>query len=276
MMHQLNLALSSFIDGLRSFRSPGFLLPLAVNTVVQLLLLAVLVLWHLPVWSGFFTKLFAMFPGLGRGALHYPSFYLVLPSVFGLLDFLLVATVGAYLWGVAVVAAANLYGYDVGSPWATARKHLGSLIVASLPAVGFGLVTFFGTAKLFEVLSLGGPPLAAARYIALPMLYVVVQSLFIFAPMAVVLEGKGAVPALGRALSMWKHNMVAAVFLVALVAVWHSGTNWFYNHLPQFMDQFRPELVAGVIGGDIVLSFFTYAILVAGATAMFYTRRAHA
>jgi hypothetical protein len=266
MLQQINLALLTMWDGLKSLARLALVTPIACYALAQALYLVVIVNFHLPLWSGAMAPLVRV---LGGGAaVHYPQLFVALPNIFNMGNLALGATVGAYLWGVAVFAIANHVRGHRGSPWRVAAERFPQLFLAQLPVVAAALAVFFLPGLLIGDADVGGMAKRLLLYGPIP-LGILIESLFLFAPMAVVIENRNPLSAIGRSLEIWKSYPLAALLVVGVPTVLHAPVSWVLTRTGTIVTRFSPETVLIVLGGDVVLGLVTNLVLVVAGTLVF-------
>lgn len=263
MLRQIALALSSFWDGIKSLVRARLVAPIALYALAQALYLAIIVNFHLPVLAGVMAPVVRI---LGGGAaVHYPQLFVAMPAIFNKGSLLIGAILGAYVWGVAVIAIANRFGRASGSPWRDALRRFPHLFLAQLPVVLIVLATFFLTEVALAGADVKGNAKRLMLYGPIPF-GILVESIFLFAPIAVVLEGRSAASAIARSFGIWRSNGLAALLIVGLTTLPHIPTYWVLQRSATLVSRFSPETILLVLGGDVFLRLVTNVILVVAAT----------
>lgn len=271
MLRQLNLALSSMLEGLRAFGSAGVVGPIFVYMVIEILVLWGLTCFHHPVLSGILIPFIRS--TVGEGALHYPGFYAALPTIFNVVNLLLALTVGAYLWGVATSRVAAQNDEPVEAGWGPAAPRWGDLVITQLPVVLLAAAFTFLPRLFLGGQDIGGNMLRVLLY-GPPVLFAVWQSMFLFGPAAVLVEGHSGFSAIGRSVQVWRRSALASIVLVGLLSfVVHFPLQYILRDRPSIIAKFSPETIAILLGGDHVLFFMTNVILVTAATVTFLVGR---
>jgi len=267
----LNLALWTLWSSLKALRRPVLVLPLFIYAVIQALILLALVNFHLPPWVGVLAPLVK---GLyGDGATHYPVLFIVLPNLFNFVNMFLAAIVGVYLWGVGILVVARYIANAHFGGWQVAWKRYGHLFLAQLPVVLFAILMFVMPREIFPgAQDLSGNALRAFRYGMLG-LGILVESLFLFAPLAVLVERRAALPAIARSIGIWRSNLLAALLVVGIPTIIHLPMSYIYRHAPSVVARFSPETVAFIMGVDIALFLLTNFLVLFAGTTIFLERR---
>lgn len=259
----MTLAFSACTDGVRSILMSTVVAPFALFALAQVVYLMIIVNFHLPILAGALAPLVRILGG--GGAVHYPGLYLALPAIFNKSLLFIAGTLGAYLWGVGIIAAANRFEGPAGSPWRDAFVRLPHLFLAQLPVVLIVLLSFVLQATLETRADVGGNAKRLLIYGPIPF-GILVESLFLFAPMAVMLEGRNALSAIARSISIWRSNAVTALLIVGLTTLPHLPTYWLHQRTYWVMTTFSPETVLLVLGGDVLLHILTNVVLIVAAT----------
>jgi len=271
MLRQLNLALSSMLEGLRAFGAPGVWAPIFVYMVIELVVLWGLTYFHHPFLSGILIPFIRH--AVGEGAIHYPGFYAALPTTFNIVNLLLALTVGAYLWGVATSKVAAQNDEPVEGGWAEAAPRWGDLVITQLPVVLLAAAFTFLPRVFFAGSDIGGNTLRLVLY-GPPVLFAIWQSMFLFGPAAVLVEGRSGFSAIVRSLQVWRRSALTSVFLVGFLSfVLHFPIQYVLRDRPAIIVKFSPETIAILLGTDHGFFFVTNVILVTAATITFLVGR---
>jgi len=270
-MGQLNLALGALLDALKAFFRPRLLLPLLVFAVAQTLVLLLLSNFHLKPLVGWMSPL--MIAIRGELAVHYPSLFLVLPSLFNIGNLVLATTLGAYIWGVAILTLVRYFEKKEDQPWRHAARRYGQLFVGQLPLVIAALLIMFGVREILMDVELKGNALRALNWIIMPGINVLVESLFLVVPLAILLEDRPAFSASGRSVSFFRRNALAILLVVWIPSLFHLPFGLVYRRGQVLADRFAPETVAVVNEAQILLFIFTNFLVVAAGTLVFLARK---
>jgi hypothetical protein len=269
-MKQLNLALVALLRGFALMRFPRLLLPVAVLTLAQLVVLFLL--------TNFYQRPFVswMAPIIrataGEGALHYPDFFIAFPSLFNLANLVLTAFLGAYIWGVALLAVVgHLEGGDR-RPWGDAAERFPALFLAQLPIILVAVALLFGPRLILGDAPIGGTRLRLMLY-GLPLVFMLFQAMFLFAPMRVLVEHIGPLPAIRDSVSMWRTAFLATFIVVLLPSLLHAPLQWMLRHRDSIATRFSHETIALVMATDVVLFLVTNFVLVTAATVTYQTKK---
>ncbi len=271
MMGQLNLALWSLMRALRALRRPALVLPLFVYAVAQAALLLLLTNFHQPPWVAALAPVIQTL--YGEGALHYPVLFIVLPNLFNFMNTFLAGILGAYLWGVGILYVVRHLGDQALGGWGDAGGRYGHLFLSQLPVILFALLVFFAPREFLPFAQeLSGNALRAYRY-GLLALGILVESLFLFAPVAVLIEGRSAFPAIARGFELWRRNFLAALLIVGLPTLLHVPLSYTYRHASSVVSDFSPETVGFLVVVDIALFLFTNFLVLFAGTTVFIQKR---
>jgi hypothetical protein len=253
LLHALGLALRPALWG-----------PWLVLGLAQAMVLAALGGFAHPALSWLMAPLVVRLAG--EEALHYPSFFRVLPAVFARADVAVAALAGAVIAGASIALFADAFAGRVpraSAAWRRALSRAPALVLVNLPVTAIALA-------LPAIVALAGPGLVTR--IALPLALAVVsvvQAWFLFASAFVVLENRGAWPALaalpgamgragGTALVLSAATLIPPLLVQPLVA--RSDT---------IVSRGVPELVAGVVLAQAAVALASAFVLTGGATLAF-------
>lgn len=263
MLHQIALALSTSWDGVKSLLRTSLVMPMALYTLAQALYLAIIVNFHLQPLSGVLAPIVRI---LGGGsAVHYPHLFVALPTIFNKGTLVIGATLGAYVWGVTVIAIANHFEGAAGAPWRDALRRFPHLFLSQLPVVLVVLATFVFAELVLSGVEVKGNAKRLVLYGPI-LLGVVVESIFLFAPIAVMLEGRNALSAIARSFAIWRSHVLTALLIVGLTTLPHLVTSLALQRTGMLIARFSPETILVVLGGDVFLRLLTNVVLLVAGT----------
>lgn len=215
MIGQLNLTLWAWIESFRSLRRGRVWTPFLVMLLLQAAGLLLVTEFYRPVFSWFLAPL--LVSAAGPQVLHYPHFFLALPQVFSRVNVALDLLAGSVLYGAAgwILWDLALGGNGRGA-WRRARGRWFALLLLRLPISLLPFVFYLVAPRLFSADQLTEPnTIRLLRYGGF-LFGVIVESLFVYGPLAVLVQEKPFIPALRETLRV-AFKVPLATFLIVFV-----------------------------------------------------------
>jgi hypothetical protein len=261
----LGRALDDYLDALanarHALRSPSVLAPFIAFGLLQCLLLVLLAFFAVPPLTALMIPIVRALGG--EAALHYPTHFVLLPSLYQRLYLPLVASLGFLLWSYGTwsmiahhEAAERIPARSFRTAWFRIVV-VGVVFVAVTVALGrgFGWLTSKAPAAIpGRVFTLVGIALIAC-----------VQAFMLYAPIVLRIRGGGALAALRGSARYAAHNFGATVLLVATVLVVHTPLDALIANADSIAMRFRPEAVFQLMVASVLLEVITAFVLFAGA-----------
>ncbi|MBD3161505.1 MAG: hypothetical protein GF346_04775 [Candidatus Eisenbacteria bacterium] len=208
----------------------------------------------------------------GEPALHYPLFYLALPSVFSRLSLGLDLIFGAWLIGAAFLyfRQADRPTERVGGSLATATRAWPRLILLRLPVI----LLLYGSIYLLPQLVFGRPEEVGGNTVRLIrygsfLVGVILEALFLYAPIVLLVERRGILAALGRSLRIFGRLPGITLAVVLVPNLVQLPISFVLRHAETIVRRLSPEMVAWALvlaaGAYLVATFF-----IVGAGARLY------
>lgn len=258
-------------------RYPRVLIPFFSIAVFEALLLTVLFYYPRPPVSAVFAQPIQAF--FGARYLHYPYNFLLLPKLFYYGQILTILTLGVVMFGMAVgmVGQVNMEGN---------RPRISGNINRALrryfSLAGVWLITFIASwillkASLFLITKFSSPPLAAkllfsaSFYGSLAAVFLV-ESIFVYAYPAIIIERKGFIKGVVKSFSMIKGVFITTVILVLAPRILDIVGIVIRNkvivasnvNFPAF-----PEISAVVIAAIILMTFISDSLVFLSTANLF-------
>lgn len=278
-MRQVSLLLWSWIETIRSLPSGRLWGPFLGFALVQWAIILLLTQFHRTGLSFWMVPLIGSPLIAGEGALHYPNFFLALPSIYARLSLVIDLVVGAWLMGCAYLLFWHAEHPTERAPGALrqATKNWGRLLFARLPVVlGLLLVVFF-LPRLFleDPGTAGGNTLRAIRYGTI-LVGSMVEALLLYAPLAVLVEGKGPFGAIRRSIGIairWPIASLGAVLVPNLVQIPGS---YLMRNSERVVRTLTPDLVAWIVCLAIAIYVFAAFFTIGAATRLYRVKSGEA
>src|SRR5690606_5589225 len=132
MLSQLNLAFWAWLECFRDFRRARVWAPFLLLGAIQLVVVLVFTQFHRPLLAPLLAPLIQAL--VGTPGLHYPQFYIALPSIFGRINPILDWLVGSFIIGAAVLVLwHSAPGMRDRPTWGVAARRYLSLLAVRLP-----------------------------------------------------------------------------------------------------------------------------------------------
>ncbi|MCA9729993.1 MAG: hypothetical protein KC729_20075, partial [Candidatus Eisenbacteria bacterium] len=253
MLSQINLALWAWLESFRDFRRGRVWVPFVLLGFVQLAVVLLLTQFYRPVVSAFLVPLVRLL--VGPTALHYPQFYMALPSAFGRLNPFLDWLVGSFILGAAaLVLWHTALGLGQRGTWSVAARRYLSLLGVRLPllALLLGVAWVLPTLILPDAGELRGNSLRMFRYGTF-VFGVLLEMLFVYAPVVLLLEPASVGPALLRGFRMVGKVPLATALVVGGPNLFQLPISWALRRSDTVVQSLNPELVIAMLAGAVVL-----------------------
>lgn len=270
MNRSLALVFWAWIETARNLPRLRLWGPLLLYYLIQCGAIALLTEFHRPPWTPLLAPLLRSMAG--EAALHYPVLYLALPSVFSRLSLGLDLVFGAWLIGAAFL---NFRMVDrpterAGGALAQAARSWPRLVLLRLPVI----LLLYATITLLPRLlfggegEIGGSTLRSIRYGTF-LTGVILEALFLYAPLVLLVEGRGILGALGRSLRIFARLPAATMAVVLIPNLVQLPIGYVLRHAETIVTRMSPEVVAWVLaiaaGVYLIATFF-----IVGAGARLY------
>jgi len=271
-MGQLNLAFWAWIESIRGMKARGPWLPFLIIAAVQVLGLWLLTEFYRPALSWLLAPLIKAISG--PLALHYPQFFLALPTIFSQGNLFLDWIVGSFIYGMAylVMWRAAVGQPTGGSATSTWSKYL-HLLIARLPALLIYLVLFLVIPRAWNTGDLAGNALRAAR-IGTFLITMLVEALLVYAPLFILVRGRSVAEAWGDSVRLAARTPVATGLIVLVPNLIQVPLSLIMRRADQVLRALTPEMVAWLVLISIVLYVLINYIVIASAVRVFRSRAA--
>jgi len=272
-MGQVSLLLWSWIETTRDFARGRLWGPFLAFTLVQWAAILLLTQFDRPLFSPILAPLLKM--AAGDAVLHYPIFYLALPTIFTELGLILDVFVGVWFIG-----AAYLLFWQADHPaeprrgvFGRATGSYGKLVGARLPVVILLLAMLFVLPRL--VFGTGpGPTGSAQRFVRYGSFLggVVLEGLFLYAPLAILVERRSIGGALKRSFGLACRMPVATLGAVLIPSLVQLPIAAVFRRVERMVTNMSPEIVAWALA-LAVLVYTVATFFVVGSSARLFRIR---
>lgn len=249
---------------LESGRKPITLLPLGAYAALQMLLLVGLVFYMYPPFSFVFLPLHRLL--FGDAALHYPNNFIVLPSLFDLLNITL-----SGIMGIIVVAYSTLLFLAGGDRQAVREsgtsisKRYVHLLAAWAVETGLILGLIFALARL----SVLYPSVKAVIVLFRLFAIMCVSAAFAFTTALILIEKKPFWRALPQSAKMFGSYALVLVLLVGIPALIHLPLQFMLSNTALVVRKLNPEVIAILIGAGVVVSMVSNYFTIGAVTHLY-------
>ncbi len=271
-MNQLNLLVWAWIESVKDMMRLRVIAPFVLLGAAQLVVLLSLTQFFRPGLSWLLAPFVERFGG--ERALHYPEFFLRLPAIYDPVTITIDWIVGSFLLGVGVLLVwESASGTRMPDTWKRARSRYLGLLAVSLPTVLL-LMLFLGVLpSFFPVLETLRGNLLRLYGVAKLAVAAVIQALFVYSAMYVLIDGQTWRAALGSSLRLLARVPVATLLLVLAPNFAQIGTTWIRRRMDTVVTNLSPEMVVVVLGGIICIYVLVNYIVVASAVRVYGARR---
>jgi hypothetical protein len=269
-MHQISLLLWSWIETIRNFGRWRLWGPFLVFWAVQACSILLLTQFYQPILATVLVPLLRLLGG--DAILHYPVFYLALPSVFTVVALLLDLLIGSW-----TLAAAFLLFWQADRPaepfqgaFGRAGRAYGRLILARLPLVLLLVLLLFGLPRMLlgGSTELPGSTLRTIRYGSV-LIGSILEGLFLYAPLAILVEGRRVGDALRRSFALAARIPLATLGAVLVPNLIQIPVSAIFRRSDVIVRNLTPEVIVWVLLGTAVL-YAVSAFFAVGAGARLF------
>lgn len=215
MISQLNLTLWAWIESVRGLRRAGAWIPFLLMIGLQTLGLFAITEFHRPILAWLVAPL--LVAATSPPVLHYPQFFLALPTLFSRVNMALDLVAGSLIFGAAAWILWDLaLGGNGRGAWSKARRRWGALLLLRLPIAVLPFLFYYLVPRFYGSSGLDTPTaIRTVRYGGF-LIGVVLESLFVYGPLAILVQGRSATQAIGETVR-FAIRVPLATFLIVLV-----------------------------------------------------------
>ncbi len=272
-MQQISLLLWSWIETTRTVARGRLWGPFLVFALVQGGAIVLLTQFHKPVLAPVLIPLLRLVGG--EAVLHYPVFYIALPSIFSMLVIILDLFVGAWLLGAGFLLfwQADHPAEPAQGAFGRARKAYGKLVLARVPLVLLVIVLLFllPRALLGPSGTVSGFTLRAVRYGSV-LVGSILEAFFLYAALAILVEGRSVGAAWKRSFSLAAEMPAATIGAVLVPNLIQIPVSSILRRSESIVRSLSPEVVAWVLFLAVLL-YTVVAFYVVGAGARLFRIR---
>jgi len=209
----------------------------------------------------------------GEALLHYPNVLRQLPDLYGRVDLLLGATVGAVVVGAGTRVFADQFAGRRDRPGAALReatRRAPALILVSAP---FNLLAYLLSSGLGWLIAHRQSGALVHRFADLIVLggTVVLQSLFFYVACDVMLAGRGVIGTLANVPHAAARGFWAALLVGALLALPLLPLQSLAGHSALIVERGTPELVGWLMAAEAAIGLVLWFALAGSATLAYLT-----
>jgi hypothetical protein len=272
-MGQISVLLWSWIETTRSMARGRLWAPILVFTAVQWLGLLVITQFHQPILAPVLVPLFRSI--FGDAILHYPNFYLGLYDIYGTVSIILDLLLWSWLQGAAFLAVwqADRPAEPGRGVFLRSRGAYGKLLIVRFCLDGLLiLLLVFGRRLLLPPgQEVTGGSMRMFRYGSI-LIGSILESLLVYAPLAILIEKHGAFSAIRRSLGLaWKAPI--ATFLVVFTPnLLQIPAGAIFRRSDSIVINMSPEVVGWLMAVWILVYGVSLFYLVGAATRIFRVR----
>ncbi|MBI5555611.1 MAG: hypothetical protein HY920_07165 [Elusimicrobia bacterium] len=221
----------------------------------------------------------------GEAAMHYPTHLLILPPAFRLWQIVAGVLFGSLLTGIAM----SMYNQKAKGMSLRFGKNFKIAINRYLPLLAYTLVTFIIiylvehfsgifikdrlTAGQGYFLKMGQIKWGMGLAVFNILFSIAVETLFLYAPLAIIIENKGFWKAAGISIKTVFKYFVTSGLLVLIPALFYLVAVVLKVFIPRLMDLYFPEISLLIILWGIFLAFIVNTIIAVSATILYLSVR---
>jgi hypothetical protein len=268
---QLAVGWQAIARTLARLAHPAPWLPLALLGVFQLASLAMLWWFAHPAVSWFMAPVLQH--AGGDPLLHYPNVFRLLPELYGRVDLVLGATVGAVAVGAATRIFADEFQGRPAAPAIALQSAIDRGVTLVLVSLPFNLLVFalsFGLDWFLSSRGSGGLVRQLSDAIVLSA-SVILQSLFFYVVCDVMIGRRSVIGALAGVPRAAARGFWAALVIGILLALPLLPLHFLSNHSSLLVERGAPELVGALVVVEIAIGLVLWFGLAGSATLVYLT-----
>jgi hypothetical protein len=272
-MGQISLLLWSWIETTRDFARGRLWGPFLALALVEWGVILLLTQFHRSIFAPIMVPVLRLIGG--DKVLHYPTFYLALPQIYSQLGIVLDALVSAWFLGAAFLLfwQADHPAEPQRGAFSRATANYGKLVCARLPLTIALVAMLVLVPRLLgaNAAEASGSTQRLARYGSF-MGGVLLESIFLYAPLAILVERRSVGGAIRRSVSLAAKMPVATIGVVIVPALVELPVSALFRRTDKMVLNMSPEVVAWAL----VLSVTAYRVasfFIVGACARLFRIR---
>lgn len=277
MLSQINLALWAWVESLRDLGRLRIWRPFLLLGLVQGLVLLLLSQFYRP---GLVEILAPLLERMGGPAvLHYPQFFVALPGLFSQTNLVVDFLAGTFFIGVALVIIwrhpdRKLQAVTGPNEFSVVAKRYLPLLLVRLPLILLLYALAWQLPKLWvDSPDLTGNQVRLIRYSTFG-LQVLLESLFIYAPVFLLLEGSSVPKAWGQGFAFLGRYPIASLLVVFVPNLLQIPTSFVLRRADRVVQSLSPELVGAMIGGAVLIYVLVNFVIIGSIIRIYGARRA--
>ena len=245
--------------------------PFLLLALVQMGSLAVLLRFYEPGVSWLAVPLITWL--VGESGIHYPYFFAALPGIYVRWSMVLGVLLATLTTGAATILFARAFGVDTRGAWRTAAARYPALLAVGIVGAVLSLGLFLlGDVVPRDLFLTSSKVRWGVRFASL-LLFVIGQSLVVYATAAVVIEGRGIGAALWGSVRLFGLLFVATLVVVGIPVALNYPLGYLTERPDWFLNKFTPELLGIVLALKVVWEMLLSFVLVGAVTRLFVWRR---
>jgi hypothetical protein len=206
-------------------------------------------------------------------AVHYPLLYIALPTMFSRMNLAIGVLIASITGGAATILFAKAFGFKgETNTWQRALRCAPSLIIISILIFAFmyGISCLQGLVP--EEMTLNSGKIRWGVRGARMAVFVIMQGFMIYTTSWIVLMGHKFGPAIRDSFRVTSATFLPTMFIVAVPTALLYPFSYALTRIDIIMQKFKPELVAGIIGVEIVVQLIFMFFMVGAITRLFVWR----
>jgi hypothetical protein len=269
-MGQISLLLWSWIETTRSIARARLWAAILVFTLAESFVLLVITQFHQPLLAPLFVPILRYV--FGDAVLHYPNFYLALYDIYGRLSIALDVLFWSWLQGAALLAVwqADRPVEPGRGAFGRAAAAYGKLFLVRLVLNGaLILLLLLGRQILFaDGQEPSGGGLRLFRY-GLIFLGSLLESLLVYTPLAILVEGRGFLPGIARSLRLGRKMPIATFLIVLVPNLLQVPAGAVFRRSDSIVMNMSPEVVGWLMALWILIYGLSLFYIVGAAARLF-------
>ena len=252
-------------------KNPVLLVPFLIVGLFDTLILVLIYLAPRPPLSGLLAPPIRVF--WGERFLHYPYNLFLIPKLFNYVHIAATAFIGVLMTGLAIGMLKQVKeGLKPNMLFNLIRSIKMYLRLLVIWLMVFGLVSAVVRGLPFVLQIKQGVISQIIFYISF-LISILIETIFIYAMPAVMIEKKKAWPAVIRSLSLSKKIFLPSLILVIIPTLFYIPIVFLRGKLPALMNKFFPEMVLVILGLGIIASVIIDCLITCSTTILFLNQK---
>ena len=254
LLARINRFVLTYLEVFKSFKRFSLWMPFLVYALLQIVVLSLLVCFASPPLSTVLVPIFKK--AYGEAVLHYPLFFIFLPTIFSTTSVIIGLVFGVVLDGAAVYMFCSHFSgkrVSFASGFRSALSKYWMLLllgVLKLPVIWIMKIPFW----LLKDVAAGSPKREFALGIGCIALGVIYTGVFVYATPEVIWRNRKIFEAIGSAWKIFSRSFVSTFLFIFVPLMINLPVNFLKGQSRVLIARFNPEVIAWIVVLGVALS----------------------